>query len=448
MGNRSFFCAVFLLIFFSFKLEAKTSIDRATVSMYAVHIPTGKVLISENSQKSLMPASCLKLITTAAALHLLGPKMRFETHLSYDGKIESGVLDGNLYVVGGGDPCLGSNRINSSLDWKLQIATWIEAIQKLGIIQINGEIIGDSSSWEKALAAPSWTWEDLGNYYGAGASALSFHENAYSLFFKPGVLEGEKATILKVEPDFSKLVLKNEVTTGPEGSGDRACIYGSEFSFIQYVRGTVPLGVAEFSIQGLIPDPALVCSELLENSLKEKGVLVQHQVKAEKEKRVFHTTKSPSVEEIVHLTNQKSINLYAEHLLKKMGEVCEGEGSSIAGIKAVKKFLKAKGIDLDGLLLADGSGLSTRNLITTEQLVALLIVMKKSEFFTLFLESLPEPKEFIRAKSGSSTLIKGYAGYSNDIAFAILINQCADSQSVKEKIDSFLSIISKNKIPS
>jgi serine-type D-Ala-D-Ala carboxypeptidase/endopeptidase (penicillin-binding protein 4) len=291
----------------------------------------------------------------------------------------------------------------------------------------------------------TWAWEDLGNYYGAGASALSFHENAYSLFFKPSAV-GEKADILKVEPSLVKLDLRNEVITGPEGSGDRACIYGSEFSFIQYVRGTIPAGVAEFTIRGLIPDPALICAELLESSLKDKGVIVHHQLKEEKERKVFHITNSPSVEEIVHLTNQKSINLYAEHLLKKMGEVTEGEGSSAAGIRAVKKFLKEKGIDLSGMLIADGSGLATKNLITTEQLVSLLLVMKKSEYFPIFFNSLPEQKDSIRAKSGTTSLIKGYAGYSNDIAFAILVNQCMDPQSVKEKIDSFLSTISKKKV--
>jgi serine-type D-Ala-D-Ala carboxypeptidase/endopeptidase (penicillin-binding protein 4) len=439
----SFFIATLVL---SMGLEAKSSIDQASVSMYAVHVPTGKVIVNENSQKSLMPASCIKLVTTAAALHILGPKTRFETRLSYDGKIENGVLNGNIYIVGGGDPCLGSDRIKSSLDWKLQIEEWTSAIQKLGIVQIEGDVIGDASSWEKALAVSTWTWEDLGNYYGAGASALSFHENAYSLIFKPSTVVGERADILKLEPSLSKLELKNEVLTGPEGSGDRACVYGSEFSFIQYIRGTVPAGVAEFVIRGLIPDPALICAELLENSLKEKGVIVHHQVKDEKEKKVFHITYSPTVEEIVHLTNQKSINLYAEHLLKKMGEVSEGEGSSAAGVRAVKKFLKEKGIDLSGMLIADGSGLATKNLITTEQLVSLLKVMKKSEYFPIFFDSLPEQKDSIRAKSGTASLIKGYAGYSNDIAFAILINQCMDPQSVKEKVDSFLSNISKKKV--
>jgi D-alanyl-D-alanine carboxypeptidase/D-alanyl-D-alanine-endopeptidase (penicillin-binding protein 4) len=419
-------------------LEAKTPLDHATVSVYAVHVPTGKVLLSENSQKSLVPASTLKLVITVAALHLLGPESRFQTHLAYDGKIEEDILKGNLYIVGGGDPCLGSGRTSSCLSWQEQIKAWTVATAELGITEIEGKVISDSSSFEKAQAIPSWSWEDLGNYYGAGASALSFHENAYSLFFKPSHEVGKEAEVLKVEPAIDRLDLKNEVTTGPEGSGDQACIYGSEFSFLQHVRGTVPAGSLEFTIRGAIPDPALVCSDLLQRSLKENGIVLKNEVKPQLEKKVFHITYSPKVEEIAALTNLYSINLYAEHLLKKVGG-----GSSASGIKAVNKFLKEKGIDCSGLYLADGSGLSRKNLITTEQLVSLLVLMKKSEFFPAFLESLPDGKSVIKAKSGFMSGVQAYAGYANDVAFAIIINNCLDSECVKEKIDEFFEVISK-----
>ena len=117
----------------------------------------------------------------------------------------------------------------------------------------------------KGAAVPSWGWEDLGNYYGAGASALTFHENLYTLYFQPGV-EGTAAKVLRIEPEMPALQLQNEVTTGPPGSGDRACIYGMEYALTQVVRGTVPAGVAEFSIKGSIPDPAAFTATLLERN--------------------------------------------------------------------------------------------------------------------------------------------------------------------------------------
>jgi D-alanyl-D-alanine carboxypeptidase/D-alanyl-D-alanine-endopeptidase (penicillin-binding protein 4) len=424
------------LLLATFQLVSKTPLDNATVSMYAVHMPSGEVLLDENSQKSVTPASCLKLLTTAAALHLLGPDYQFRTKLAYDGVLEEGVLKGNLYIIGGGDPCLGSDRSSSSLSYQKQIAAWILALEKMGISKIEGEILADVSSWERMQAVSSWSFEDLGNYYGAGASALSFHENAYSLVFSPGKAVGEDASILRIEPKFSHLRLHNEVKTGKPLSGDRACIYGSEFFLEQYVRGTIPLGESEFTIEGSLPNPSLACIELLENGLKEKGIVIQKDKKPSGERKIFYETLSPKLSEIVYHTNQKSINLYAEHLLKAMGKNICLEGSTEAGILAIKHFLEQKKIDIAGTVLADGSGLSRKNLVTSQFLVSVLLDMKKSPLFPLFLESLPEIRKGIRAKDGSMSLVRGYA---------IVINGCSDSKLIKEKINDFFSVISSLK---
>jgi len=414
-----------------------SSSDHATVSVYAIHIPTGKVLIDENSDKSLMPSSCLKVVTTAAALEILGAESHFETRLEYDGEIDAdGALHGNIYIQGGGDPCLGSDRIASSLSWKKQLEVWALAIENSGIKAIDGSIIGDATLWETALAVPSWCWEDLGNYYGAGASALSFHENAYTLFFKPGKKVGDKTVIIRTDPAVPSLSFQNEVKTGPIGSGDQACIYGMEFSPMQYVRGTVPAGVSEFSIKGAIPDPSSFCACLLTKTLEEKGIAIGGNNKPSKNKRSsLHTTISPTLAEIVYWTNQKSINLYAEHLLKKMGEVRANEGSTIAGIKVVTEYWKSQEIDIEGMNMADGSGLSRKNLITTKQLVSVLLKMKKSSQFPVFFDSLPKKSDVISAKNGSMSLAKGYTGYAGDIAFAIIINQCSDANVMNQIIE-------------
>jgi D-alanyl-D-alanine carboxypeptidase/D-alanyl-D-alanine-endopeptidase (penicillin-binding protein 4) len=109
------------------------------------------------------------------------------------------------------------------------------------------------------------------------------------------------------------------VTTGPIGSGDKACIYGSEYSTVQFVRGTIPAGFDEFSIRGSIPDPARLCGQLLSKALETKGFQFSIRRQWVGKRSVFHTTYSPMVKEIVHWTNQKSINIFAEHLLKKIG---------------------------------------------------------------------------------------------------------------------------------
>lgn len=414
--------------------------NNAITSIYAVDSRTGKVLFDENGQKSVIPASNMKVVTTAAALFILGPEARFETHLQYDGSIDKeGVLHGNLYIRGGGDPCLGSDRIEGSMSWQKQIEAWGEAVAILGIKRIEGGVIADASKWERALAAPGWSWEDLGNYYGAGASALTFHENLYHLFFKPGEKIGDAATILRLDPPLANLTFLNEVKTGPVGSGDCACIYGSEFSNTQFLRGTVPAGLSEFSIKGAIPDPASICFSFLSRELEKRGIVSERKELKSGERVIFHTTYSPPVKEIVYWINQKSINLFSEHLLKKMGEVVLGEGSTEAGVKAVSDFWKAQGVDMEGFNMADGSGLSRKNILNAKQLVSILLKMKKSEFASVFTDSLPVKSGKCRAKTGFMSFVRGYAGYQDDAVFAIIVNNHTSRAQADEKIDQVLS---------
>src|SRR3569832_445036 len=197
-------------------------LEHASISAYAVDCKTGNVVLNIEGDKSRMPASCMKVVTAAAALHLLGPGYQFKTELMIEGPIDHGVLNGNVIIRGGGDPCLGSDR--TSAGWEKQIETWVAALQEKGITAIEGEVIGDDAAWEKAQAPSSWAWEDLGNYYGAGASALSFNENKTVVTFKPGAEVGAPAQLLSVIPSSENFVVQNEVTTGAIGSGDRACI--------------------------------------------------------------------------------------------------------------------------------------------------------------------------------------------------------------------------------
>lgn len=436
---------ILYLILFMNTLVCKESIflDHAIIGIFAINTKTSEIIFDQNSDLSLIPSSCMKLITTAAALEILGSNYSFETHLLFDGIIdENQTLLGNIYIQGGGDPLLGSDRIGGI---EPQINLWIDAIKNLGIKKIRGKIIGDSSRWEKAMAIPTWQWEDLGNYYGSGASALTFHENSYDLTFKPGSAVLEKATILKTTPNIENITLYNEVTTGPIGSFDQACVYGSEFSSVQYARGTIPLGFNEFTIKAAIPDPKALIEELVKKGLQKENIEVfSETIPSNNLKTKFHTTKSPSLEKIIYWTNQDSVNLYAEHLLKKIGESLYQEGSTESGIKGVTNFLTSQKIDLSGFYMADGSGLSRKNLITPKQMVSFLAKLQDSPLFPLLYESLPLLNGNIRAKSGSMSFSKGYAGYVGDVAFAIFINNATDSSLKMKALDTFFETLSNN----
>jgi D-alanyl-D-alanine carboxypeptidase/D-alanyl-D-alanine-endopeptidase (penicillin-binding protein 4) len=405
--------------------------DHALVGIYAISMSTKEVILEKNSDKSFMPASCMKVVTAGAALALLPEERPFHTDLVYEGLLEGGILQGNVCVIGGGDPCLGSERLAFSSD--TQIQRWVDAIYDLGIRKIQGRVIGDASFWEEAMAVPSWEWEDLGNYYGVGASALSFHENSYSLVFAPGDKVGAETKILRIEPEVFGLEMQNRVLTGELGSGDNASIYGCEYSALRYARGTIPLGVQEFTIRGGAPNPALWVETLLTKALEKKGILVEKKVFPTAAKTLIYRQDSPSLSQIVYEMNQQSINLYAEHLIKKIGE-----GNTERGVSLCKEFWKSKNIDMTGFQMVDGSGLSRKNLLTPKQMVSILCSMKENPYFR---ESLPSIGKQGKAKSGFMSLARGYAGYIGDIAFAVFVNNSTDPQEAKAKLTETIDFL-------
>lgn len=438
--SKPIFVLSAILIFSSL---SAAPINHAIGSAIVIDSKTEKTLFSRLGQVSLTPASTLKLITTAAALHILGPDAYFTTFLEYDGLLdEEGQLHGNVYIRGGGDPCLGSGRAQGSLPWKQQLTVWAQALQEAGIQSIEGCIIGDTSAWPTLRAVPSWAFEDLGSAYGAAPCALSFHENSYELQFASGTAIGSKAEIAQVEPPISSLKLMSEVTIGPADSGDGTWIYGSELSSQQLILGTVPAQESLFVVRGAINDPERVVASLFKTHLEEAGIPVLSTPLPHLAPRTHvYTTKSPSVKDIVYWTNQKSINLYAEHLLRHMGK-----GSAKEGVLVVENFLQSLGIDTEGFYMVDGSGLSRKNCVTSHQLATLLVKMKNSPHFDAFFASLPEKEKGIRAKTGYMSLINNCAGYEGDKAFAILINHCPDTKAMKEAVSRFLSQLTQGKL--
>src|ERR1019366_3057410 len=165
-----------------------------------------------NSNISLVPASTLKIVTTSAALTLLGNDFKFETKLQYDGIFDTltGTINGNLYIVGGGDPTLESEYFKDEKDSLTTTDRWAELLKKKGIKKITGAVIGDASVFDDNVIPPQWIWADIGNYFGAGACGLTYHDNKYTLYFKSGAT-GSKAIIKKTMPFIDSLKMVNTV---------------------------------------------------------------------------------------------------------------------------------------------------------------------------------------------------------------------------------------------
>jgi len=456
------------------KLKVDPELQHASWGLCVLSSKSGEVITEYNSHVSLIPASTLKIVTTAAALSLLDSSFQYETKLQYDGQFDSitGTLKGNIFIKGGGDPSLESELFPTKKDSLGIIDQWVKIIKQKGIKKIEGAVIADATIFEDELIPSEWIWGDMGNYYGAGSCGLSFRDNKYEIFLKSGNLVGDSTWIIRTEPEIPGLEFVNGIKAG--GNGDNGYIYGSPYTNLRFLSGTIPQGKEKFSIEGSIPDPAWFCAYTLETNLRNNGIAVIgspttiralkiNKKYSSKNRTLLHTHYSPNLSKIVYFTNLKSNNLYAEHLLKTIGFKQGGIGNDTTGINAVEKFWASKGIDIKGLYMADGCGLSRMNTITTRQQAEILKVMTKETVFKPFFNSLPIAgktgslsslgigtfaENNLRAKSGYLTRARGYTGYvtnksGEQLIFSILANnyECSPAK-MKKKIEKLMVLIS------
>ncbi len=438
-----------------------------SVSLSVLDAKSGNYIYESEPQLSLVPASVMKVVTSAAALDILGPDYQFETSIGYSGRIDSlsGILNGNLVIRGGGDPALGSSYFKEHYLTNHFLDQWIDAVYKKGIRKINGDLIADASIYEQQMIPSTWIWEDLGNYYGAGACALSVYDNLYEIVLKSGEV-GKLCKIVATRPDIPCLEISSEVTAS-ESKRDMAYVFGSPFDNHRVVRGTIPQMQNEFSIKASLPDPTLLLIGQFKEKLIKKGITITGGIHTDytpvELNTTLHRTYSPPLKEIINVLNHESVNLFAEHLCKHIAWKATGHGSTRAGLEIISDYWKNKGIDTNGMFLADGSGLSRFNAITAKQLTAILYSISKSKYTEIFRSSLPSvsengtlkvfnpkrfPGETLRAKSGSMTRVRSYTGYlktrtGEELIFAVILNNfsCTSAETVK-KIEELLGHLS------
>lgn len=399
-------------------LQHHPALVHAQWSVYAVNLNNGQELVDFRSEKSLAPASVLKLVTTAAALDMLGEDFRFFTRIYYQGVLQpDGTLNGDLFVVGGGDPTLGSTTVPGSLSLNALMQSWTRAVQNAGIKKINGLIYADDLLFDRIAIPDNWFWVDLGNYYGAGASALTIHDNLYRLYFRPGKRPGQAAQVLRTEPPIPGLKFNNHMRTGEPGSGDNGYIYRAPGEFTAELRGTIPAGVSEFSIKGSIPDPALFTVQTFRKYLQQAGIAVTGRAKklttpqSYRQAALIHRTLSPQLKEIVYLLNKRSVNLYAEQLARTLAVRAGKRGNLTNGIQQIMNFLKQHEIPCEGVRLEDACGLSRNNLITARTIVRLLAAVRRATYFDSYFRSLTvagDAKDIGHMKNfGTGTILAG-----------------------------------------
>ena len=444
-------------------LSKEASMKHASLSVCVYNLQNKSQVYAYNSQQSMTPASVTKLLTTAAGFEKMGSDFRFKTTLAYSGTLEkNGTLHGDIYIIGGGDPVLGSYRYRQTMPDSV-FAEWAKAVASAGIKAVNGRVLYDASIFDGQQLHDSWQWGDIGNYYGSGICGLNFHENMFFIYFNPGTRLGFPTSVARIEPAGLPLRIINNVYTGTAKSGDNVIVYGDPNSTIRTCTGTMPIDDKNFSVRASLPKPSQVCTDLFTAYLRRNKISVNGAA-TESINRPTNLVKildytSPTYYIIAQYTNITSNNTYAEAIHRYMGYVVSGKGNSVSGAKAVNDFIKKLKLESSGVLLEDGCGLSSHNRVTADFVCRFLTELKSTGIFGDFarslalagengtvkniLNDLPEDTK-VRVKTGSMTGVRNFAGYvikpnGEKYSFAIIANnfECSGSQ-MRQKLEKII----------
>ena len=411
-------------------------------------------LYSRDSQKYFIPASNVKLLTTAAALQKLGADFRIKTSV-YSGE------NGSLYVVGRGDPSIAETELKSLA----------QQLKRRGISGVN-ELIGDDSYFQGSGVNPNWEWEDAQAGYGAPVNSLIFNQNAIELLLSPQAI-GQPLKVTFAEPKLANQwqIQNNSVTVAQNES--EFIEVGREFdrSAIR-VSGQLKVGAASESAYVAVVNPANNFVQQFQQVLVAEGIPVKQALVASTSSnldRELAAVESPPLAELIKETNRESNNLYAEVLLRLLGKVTAQmpvpqEDTSQIGLKELKTALTQLGVNPNSYKLADGSGLSRHNLISPEALVQTLRLMANSPTASVYRASLPVAGEsgtlknrlsstpnrvILQAKTGTLSGVSALSGYIEvpnyePLVFSIIVNQSDQSAAkVRSATDEIVLLLNR-----
>ncbi len=443
-------------------MKATPQLKNAAVAILALD-GRGKTIAEYNPDLPLLSASTMKTVTTGAALVALRPSFRFETKIASAGETDQdGVLHGDVYIIGGGDPTLGS-RCSCANDINAVFGEWANALKNAGITAIDGKIIGDSGFFPGEMTHDNWCWEDLGANYGSAPCGLSFGENTSYFIVAPGPEEGAPLQISPAGMVYSGMDVRNDAITGAPKTGNKLTYYASDLSPVGRFTGTYACDRKADTVAVANRFPALTCAEAFEAYLAADGIpACGAATGAAPDTAVFLTrTFSPSLLEICRETNFKSNNFFAETIFMNLGLCLEGEASYESTPEAVEKYISDLGCNTTGLKQDDGSGLSRQNYVTPRFFCNFYRMMQNSDIFAGYFSTLPTPgsestlkyvlpnepmqlRRRIHCKSGSMSGVRCYSGYvetaSGDLlSFAILVNNFdCPMREIRPKVEGFL----------
>jgi serine-type D-Ala-D-Ala carboxypeptidase/endopeptidase (penicillin-binding protein 4) len=429
-----------------------------------------KVLMEVNPDKPFLPASVLKVVTTATAIEKLGPEFRYRTGVYTNGTIGSdGVIHGDIILVGRGDPNLTDTY--GDLQQKSALQDLAEKMQDLGIREVHGDIIGDDSYFTSDTNIKGWTASALRTVYGAPVNALSINNNIINVIVSPTKLK--KPVVVGLAPRTSFFHIRNTAVTGGKKSRNSLRIQFLRGSNTILVSGRLPSRLTYYSQSIVLGDPAEITAAILKEELQQRGIEIYGKVSAlhnadilpeETNSRQLITEHlSLPLIRALEIINKRSQNLHAEMLLRTLGAEYKGDGSNDAGLEVVKEFLVQAGIDSEKIRVNDGCGLSRENFLTPRFQTSLLEFLLKRPYFSLFFNTLSisgtdgtlrnrlsalEVRGSIHAKTGTLNGVTSLAGYittqsGRNLIFSIFANRVRAETKVKKTIDEICSLFVK-----
>ena len=445
------------------------ALNNAVYSVYAKYVG-GKDIIKKEENILLVPASVLKLFTTASALEILGSDTTFETDVYLDGKIDGKILEGDIYLLGAGDPSLGSQDFKDKPSYIDLFSSWAKALKDKGIKQIKGNIYADNSLFSGMQLPWRASFKNIGNYFAPKADALSIASNKYKIVFPPVKADQKNIMPIIAEPQIKGLEFKSEVYASTEVKREDVYATFEPASNIINLNGVLPVSKEKTTIYAALPNPAQFAAESFLESLQNAGIKVSGKAAVKKGenysgKELLFTHISLPIRDIVKHTNKRSDNLYAEVLLRDISAYSGGEGSAKDGLAKMKDTLINFGILEEDFDIYDGSGLSYSSNVSCRATITLLEQILEKPYAQDFKDSLviagnPAEKGFFGGRvakksfAGKTLLKTGLldrartvAGYTKDkngreIVFCFFINNFkAKGKDLTELQDEFLDYL-------
>lgn len=433
------------------ELLVDNRLQGATTAISIRKASDGELIYSHQGDVRVRPASVMKLLTSITALETLGQTHTFKTELYTDGEIKNGTVQGNIYIRGQGDPTLTEENLSAL----------VVKLKSIGITGIDGNIYADDSWYDDDRLSQDLNWSDEPYYTGAQVSALTLSPNddydAGTIIVEvyPATKTGEPGTIRTVpETDYVEIINKTKTTA--KDSVKHITTERAHGTNTILVLGTIPLGFKKARSWASIWEPTDYVVNLFEKKLGIEGIHIVPTSQARRQKvpndaTLLVSSESMPIEELLIPFMKLSNNGHGEVLVKEMGRVIEDEGSWDKGLSVMGTTLTNLGIDMDTMLLRDGSGMSHKTLVTADEITKLLHIVQTKPWYPIFLNALPvagADERFtggtlryrmkgtaaegnVQAKTGTLNGVTSLAGYvqtqsGEDLIFSIIINNHLD----------------------